>query len=110
MTLPSNGLRIDHILLAVRADEPDVDDSIGVVDPHDDTILIAGDVKDSATIPKNAHASGGKPVRLIDVKRLCSWFEWIKNISSNIADVGDGAGRERHPMRPGSRCQRRIKC
>jgi len=29
MTLPSNGLRIDRIVLAVRTDEPDVDDPVG---------------------------------------------------------------------------------
>jgi hypothetical protein len=45
MTLPSNGLRIDHIVLAVRADEPDVDDPIGVVDPNDDAILMPAMLK-----------------------------------------------------------------
>jgi hypothetical protein len=42
--------------------------------------------------------------------RLCSRFERIKNIGPKIADVGDVAGRERHPMRFGSRCQQRINC
>jgi hypothetical protein len=45
MTFPSNGLCIDHIVLTVRADEPDVDDPVGVVDPNDDAILVPAMLK-----------------------------------------------------------------
>jgi hypothetical protein len=41
MTSPSNGLSIDHIVLAVCADEPDIDDQVGVVDLYNDAILLS---------------------------------------------------------------------
>ena len=34
MTSTSYGLYIDPIVLPVRADEPDIDDPIGIIDPH----------------------------------------------------------------------------
>jgi len=36
----------------VRADEPDIDDAMKIIDPHHDAIVVAGDVKDRATIGK----------------------------------------------------------
>jgi hypothetical protein len=45
-------LCIDLVILPVRADEPDIDDAIRIIDPHHDTILVARDVKDRATIGK----------------------------------------------------------
>jgi hypothetical protein len=45
-------LCIDLVIPPVRADEPDIDDAIRIIDPHRDAILVAGDVKDRATIGK----------------------------------------------------------
>jgi hypothetical protein len=50
-------LRIDLVVLSVRADEPDIDDAIRIIDPHHDAILVAGDGKDRATIVENARAA-----------------------------------------------------
>jgi hypothetical protein len=44
---------------AVRSDEPNVDDPIGVIDPHHDAILIAGDVEHHTAIPEDAGAPDG---------------------------------------------------
>ena len=37
----------------MSADKPDVDDAIGIVDPHHDAILVARDVEDSAAVVEN---------------------------------------------------------
>src|SRR6266481_8837607 len=56
---PSNGLRIDPVVLPMRADEPDIDDAIRIIDPHHDAILVAGDVEHRATVVENARAADG---------------------------------------------------
>jgi hypothetical protein len=38
-------LCIDPIILPVRAGEPDIDDPIGIINPHHKVILVAGDVQ-----------------------------------------------------------------
>jgi hypothetical protein len=45
-------LCIDLVVLPVRADEPDIDDAIRIIDPYRDAIVVARDVKDRATIGK----------------------------------------------------------
>jgi hypothetical protein len=50
MTETSNALRVDGIVLPMGADEPDVDDSIRIVDPDHNAILVAGNVEDCAAI------------------------------------------------------------
>jgi hypothetical protein len=35
----------------VRADEADVDDPIGIIDPDDNAILVAGDVEYRTAVP-----------------------------------------------------------
>jgi hypothetical protein len=48
------------------ADEPDIDNAIGIIDPHYDAILIARDVEDSAAVVENARtADGSLHVRLL---------------------------------------------
>jgi hypothetical protein len=37
----------------MSADEPDIDDAVGIVDPDYDTIFVAGDIEDDATILEN---------------------------------------------------------
>ena len=62
---PSNGLHVDLGILPVGADEPDIDNAIGIIDPHYDAILIARDVEDSAAVVENARtADGSLDVRL----------------------------------------------
>jgi hypothetical protein len=53
----SNRLRIDGVVLLVRADEAAVHDPIGVIDPHDDTVLIATDIEHYAAIPEDARVA-----------------------------------------------------
>jgi hypothetical protein len=43
-------LRIDGVILPMRANEPYVDDAIWVVDPHHDTILVASDIEYRAAV------------------------------------------------------------
>ena len=57
--LPSNGLRVDPVVLLVRADEPDIDDPIGIINPYHNTILVAGDVEHRTTVLENARAANG---------------------------------------------------
>jgi hypothetical protein len=38
-------LCIDTVVLPVRSDEPDIDDAIRIIDPHHDSILVAGGVE-----------------------------------------------------------------
>jgi hypothetical protein len=52
-------LCIDPIVLPVRADEPHIDDSIGIIDPHHNAILVAGDVEHRTTVLENARAANG---------------------------------------------------
>jgi hypothetical protein len=42
------------------ADEPDIDHAIRIVDPHDDAILVTGDVEDRTAVFENAGAVGTK--------------------------------------------------
>jgi len=53
----SNRLRIDGVVLLVRADEADVHDPIRVIDPHDDTVLVATDIEHHATILEDARVT-----------------------------------------------------
>jgi hypothetical protein len=39
-----NGLCSDLVVLPVRSDEPDINNAVRIVNPHDDAILVAGDV------------------------------------------------------------------
>src|SRR6266478_2321163 len=55
MAYLSNGLCIDPVVLPVRADEPDIDDAIRIVDPYHDAILVAGDVEYRATDAGSVH-------------------------------------------------------
>jgi hypothetical protein len=41
----------------MSAHEPDIDDAIGIIDPDHDTIFVAGDIEDDATILENAGAT-----------------------------------------------------
>ena len=41
LLVPSNGLRVDPVALPVRADDPDVDDAIGIIYPNHDTVIVA---------------------------------------------------------------------
>ena len=50
-------LCIDLVVLPVRADEPDIDDAIRIIDPHHDAILVAGDVEHRATVVENARVA-----------------------------------------------------
>jgi len=45
--------------LPVRADEPDIDDPIGIIDPHHNAILVAGDVEHRTAVLENARAANG---------------------------------------------------
>ena len=54
----SNRLRIDSVVLLVRSDEPDIHNSIGVVDPYDNPIFVPSNVKNGAAVLKNALIMG----------------------------------------------------
>ena len=50
---------IDPVVLPVRADEPNIDDAIRIIDPHHNAILVAGDVEHRATAAESARAADG---------------------------------------------------
>src|ERR1700738_3585745 len=55
------------VVLTMGADEPDIDHAIRIVDPHDDTILVTGDVEDRTAVFENAGAADIS----LDVRGLC---------------------------------------
>src|SRR5882724_12970032 len=57
MTEASNILRVDCVVLTMRTDEPDVDDTIWIIDPDHDSILVAGNIKDGTAVLENAGAA-----------------------------------------------------
>jgi hypothetical protein len=91
------------------ADEPDVDYSIMVIDPHHDAILVAGNIEHHAAILEDA---GTADVPL-DVGRFCPIglphlphlpkpsHHWLAGIGNTCASVQEGFDRaERyHPHR-----------
>jgi hypothetical protein len=82
----------------MRADEPYVDDAVGIVDPHKDTILVAGDIEyDSAVfenaggadIPFNICRHG--PVGSSDLPIPCHY--WIPRVGIRPTSVEEGLER-----------------
>ena len=60
----------DPVVLPVRADEPDIDNAIGIVDPHRDPVLVARDVEHRPAVLEDAGRAdvafdigGRRPVR-----------------------------------------------
>ena len=72
----------------MRADEPHIDDSIGIIDPHHNAILVAGDVEHRTAVLENARAADV-------VTNIDAWFAEL----DRFADVPfmDG-GRQQPPM------------
>jgi hypothetical protein len=58
---------LDGIILPMGADEPDIDNSIRIVDPDNDAILVACNIEHRAAVLENA---GTADVPL-DVSRFC---------------------------------------
>src|SRR5882672_4393787 len=80
--LVSDRLRVDPIILAVRTDESYVDNAVGIVDPHRDSILVPRDVEDRSTVFQNACVADialdvcrGRPVGLPNllIPRQCGF-------------------------------------
>jgi len=46
-------LRVDGVVLLMRADESDIYDPVWVVDPNNYSILVSADIKDRAAVLKN---------------------------------------------------------
>src|ERR1700748_3929734 len=57
MLEPSNTLCVDRIVLLMGTDKPDINDAVRIVNPDHEAFLIAGDVKDRATVLKNTGAA-----------------------------------------------------
>jgi hypothetical protein len=47
---PSDFLCVDHVILSVRFNEADVNDPIGIVDPHHQPVLVARNIEHRAAI------------------------------------------------------------
>src|SRR5665213_4204430 len=82
----------------MRADEPYIDYAIGIVDPYDDAILIAGDIEHHSTVFENAgganfaldHRRGG-PVGCFDLSVPC--HHWLVCVGMSGAPVEKGLER-----------------
>jgi hypothetical protein len=62
-----NRLRVDPIVLPMRADEAYVYDAIRVVDPNDKSVLVAANIEHNTTIAQDARVAkfpAGSPVLL----------------------------------------------
>jgi len=73
----------------MSADKPDVDDSVRIVDPDDDPVLVPGNIKDNAPIPEDARAANVP----FDVRWLCPiGLPYLPKPSHNrLARVGNGS-------------------
>src|SRR4029077_4303566 len=60
-------LRVNSVVLPMRADEANVDDSIRIVDPDYDAIFISRYIEHSTTVLENA----GGPEIALDIRRTC---------------------------------------
>jgi toxin HigB-1 len=82
-------LCVDPVVLPVRADEPDIDDPIGIIDPHHnaaevrlDRLEAACSLKDLGALRGNrlealyGDRKGQYSIRINDQWRIC--FEWPK--------------------------------
>ena len=63
--MPSDRLRIDGVILPMRANEPYVNNTIRVVDPNHDAILVASDIEYRAAVLEDA----GRANVTFDVRR-----------------------------------------
>jgi len=59
MTPLSNGLGVDPSYCRCVPMKPDIDDPIGIIDPHPNAILVAGDVEHRTAGLENARAANG---------------------------------------------------
>ena len=64
---PSNFLCVDHVVLAVRPNETDVNDPVRIVDPHHQPILIAREIEHHAAVLGDTRAAD----RPLHVCRCC---------------------------------------
>jgi len=55
--LSSYSLGVDAVVLGMRTNEADVNDAIGVIDPRNDTVLVACDIEHHATVCQSSFAS-----------------------------------------------------
>jgi hypothetical protein len=98
MALLSNGLRIDPVVLPVRADKPDVDNAIRIIDPHHDAKLITGNIEHRATVVENARAADGSldvrwrsPVSSLDLP--VPSHQWFARVSVRGASADESLKR-----------------
>src|ERR1700730_3750282 len=87
----SNILCVDDVVLTMGADEPDIDHAIRIVDPHDDTILVTGDVEDRTAVFENAGAADIS----LDVRGLCpiGLLHLAKPRHHRLAGIGDARAK-----------------
>src|SRR5438045_9030972 len=64
---PSDGLRVDGIVLLMRTDEADIQYSVGIVDPCYETILVSCNIEDNTPVLENACRRDVQ----FDVRRRC---------------------------------------
>src|SRR5882724_2244265 len=103
----SNVLRVNRIVLTMRADEPDVDHTIGIVDPDHDPIFVACNVEDGAAVLENAGAADIpfdvrrlRPVSLSHLTKPCHHrFTGVGNPFASVKKSLDRAKRN-HSHRP----------
>ena len=63
-------MRVDFVVLCVRADEADINHPVIVVDPDDEAVFVTADIERHPTVAQNAgiavialHVRGTGPVR-----------------------------------------------
>lgn len=54
---PSDFLCVDHVILSVRSNEADVNDPIGIVDPHHQPVLVARNIEHHAAVLEDTRAA-----------------------------------------------------
>jgi hypothetical protein len=57
MFAPSDFLCVDHVILSVRSSEADVNDPIGIVDPHHQPVLVARNIEHHAAVLEETRAA-----------------------------------------------------
>jgi hypothetical protein len=54
MVCPSDRLRVDGVILPICADEADIKNPVGIIDPCDDPIFVPGNIEHDSAVFENA--------------------------------------------------------
>ena len=100
ITMPvSNCLCVDSIVLSVRTDESHIDNTVGVVDPHNDPIFVASDVEYNPTILNAVKARVAESERFVGTKVAPAARGQLAQADTADADALQARNTDAHQFR-----------